>query len=77
MSILIVLSILAAVIVIGVPLLVLAWAALLLIFREAALLAVATIALLPVFGPWIILFNVILAVGVRAMCRQSGNRRTS
>jgi hypothetical protein len=74
MSILIVLGMLAAVVVIGIPLLMLAWVALLLIFRSAALLAVATIALLPVFGPWIILFNVILAVGVRAMCRQTGNR---
>jgi hypothetical protein len=47
-----------AIVVASIPVLVLVWALFLLVFREAALLAINTISLIRVFDPWIILFNV-------------------
>jgi hypothetical protein len=67
-----ILSALDEVLAIGVPLLVLCWALLLLTFREAALLALGTAMLVPVLGPWIIVFNAIGFVAIRAMCRPIG-----
>jgi hypothetical protein len=63
-------AVLVAAVVVGVPLLVICWALLLLVFREAAILAVMTVTLVPVFGPWVILFNVLAMVALRAMCRR-------
>jgi hypothetical protein len=53
-----------------IPVLVLVWALFLLVFREAALLAISTLFLVPVFGPWIIVFNVLVVIAMRAICRR-------
>lgn len=59
----------APIIFLGIPALLIAWALLLVIFHEAAFLVVATVLLIPVFGPWVIVVNALGFVAIRALSR--------
>jgi hypothetical protein len=59
------LLVLVGAIVVGIPLLVIAWALLLLISAEFAMLAVVTVCLVPVLGWPVTAFNVLVAAAIR------------